>query len=134
MVRRMPHTESMKQILDNLLHLQELELKADGASTGQEALRKQIQPAFLEHYDRLRSRGKKGVALVRRGVCGQCHMQVAVGLLNSLHRQDNLYRCASCGAYLYLVEEAPVVMEMPPRSTKPGRRGRPPKVAAPVAS
>lgn len=125
----------MKQILENLLLLENLELRKEpmpAGSPGPEELRKTIPAQVLQHTDRLRERGKKGVAHVRNGVCGQCHMQVAVGLLNSLRRQDNLYRCANCGSYLYYVEE-PVALEMPPRSVKPGRRGRPPKARVHVA-
>jgi hypothetical protein len=73
------------------------------------------------------------VAFVRHGVCSHCHMRVAVGLLASLHRQDDVSRCENCGAYLCLVQEPPPALEMPPRATKPGRRGRPPKIAAHVA-
>lgn len=125
----------MKQILENLLRLQNVELGQErlaGVPTA-DVIRKSLPEAVILHYDRLRARGKKGVAQVRRGVCGQCHMQVAVGLLAQLRRQDNLYRCENCGCYLDLVEEAPVVLEMPPRQNKPGRRGRPPKITAHAA-
>jgi hypothetical protein len=125
----------MKQILDSLLRIQNLELGlASAGNDGPEELRKKIPAQLLQHYDRLRARGKKGVAFVRNGVCGQCHMQVAVGLLNLLRRGDNLYRCENCGSYLYQVEEiAAAPLEMPPRATKPGRRGRPRKEPTHVA-
>lgn len=125
----------MKQILDSLLALQNLELgnrPGLNNAVGSEELRRSIPANVLQHYDRLRARGKKGLADVRRGVCGQCHMQVAVGLLASLLREDNLHRCANCGAYLRLVDEEPV-LELPPRQVQPGRRGRPRKVNAHVA-
>jgi predicted nucleic acid-binding Zn-ribbon protein len=125
----------MMRILENLLQLQALELsKARTSPTGmgREELRNTIPPPMLEQYDRLRARDRKGVAFVRHGVCGQCHMQVAVGLQALLRRQDNAYRCENCGSYLYLKDEAEP-LEMPPRSTKPARRGRPPKATAHVA-
>jgi hypothetical protein len=59
-------------------------------------------------------------------------MQVAVGLLAALRRQDNVYRCENCGSYLYLMDEV-APLEMPPRAIKPGRRGRPRKIAAHAA-
>lgn len=127
---------SMKQLLDNLLLLQSLELgtqRVTAGALGPDELRKRIPPQVLQHYDRLRARGKKGIALVRHGVCGQCHMQVAVGLLAMLRRQDNLYRCESCGAYLQQVEEQTAPLEMPPRIVRPARRGRPPKASAHAA-
>ncbi len=129
----------MKQILENLLRLQTLELGTERAKAGGESveeLRKNLPAPVLLQYDRLRSRGKKGVAAVRGGVCSQCHMQVAVGVMALVRRQDNLYRCQNCGCYLQLVEDAPAPvpqLEMPPRQIKPARRGRPPKVASHVA-
>src|SRR5512143_260216 len=111
----------MKQILDHLLQLQNLESggqRVPAGKAGAEELRKKIPAQVQQHFDRLRARGKKGVALVRHGVCGQCHMSIAVGLLASLRRQDNLSRCENCGAYPSLVDEAPA-LEMPPRSMKP---------------
>ena len=125
----------MKEILDSLFRLQNVELGTEKAvpGSGKEELRQKVPGQILEQYDRLRGRGKKGIAFCRNGVCGQCHMQLAVGVFALLKRQDNLVRCQNCGAYLKIVEEAPVivpVLEMPPRATKPGRRGRPPKAAA----
>lgn len=118
----------MTQVLDSLLQLQAFELGIQSpTNTAIEELRKSIPAQFLQHYDRLRARGKKGVAMVRHGVCSQCHMQVAVGLLASLRHEDALYRCQTCGAFLCLAPEPPPVMEMPPRAVKPGRRGRPRK-------
>jgi len=126
----------MKQILDNLLTLQTMELSRERTSPtglGREELRKMVPPQILEQYDRLRARGRKGVAFVRHGVCGGCHMQIAVGLLASLRRQDDAYRCENCGSYLYLKEEVEPLLEMPLRSTKPARRGRPRKINAHAA-
>ena len=125
----------MKQILETLLLLETLASQKDSAITGGhgvDELRKKIPVQVLQHCDRLRVRGKKGVVYVRNGVCSQCHMQVAVGLLASLRRVDNLYRCANCGSYLCLAAE-PAPLELPPRSAHPGRRGRPPKAQAHVA-
>jgi hypothetical protein len=125
----------MKQILDILLRLQNLELGIERAASGTggpEQLRKSVPAPILEHYDRLRTRGKKGVAIVKHGVCGQCHMQVALGLQALLRRDDSVQRCETCGAFLYRVEEVPQ-LEPPPRAVKPGRRGRPRKNAVPAA-
>ena len=122
------------QVLESLLQLQALETGKSTGSPGTarvEELRKKVPAQILQHYDRLRTRGKKGISFVRHGVCGQCHMQVAVGLLAMLRRQDNVYRCENCGAYLSLAEEPAPTLEMPsPRAVKPGRRGRPRKLPA----
>jgi predicted nucleic acid-binding Zn-ribbon protein len=95
----------MNQIIENLFELQTLEESGDA---NVDRLRKRIPNEVLYHYDRLRLRGRHGVAIVRRGVCGQCHMQVAIGLLASLRRMDNIHCCQNCGAYLSVVEETPV--------------------------
>jgi hypothetical protein len=126
----------MKEMLECLLRVQNMELgieRVPSGGAGPEEMRKKIPAQILQHFDRLLARGKKGVAYVRLGVCGQCHMQVAVGLQAMLRRQDNLYRCENCGCYLYAVEEEAPVLEMPPRSVKPARRGRPRKVHAHAA-
>ena len=121
----------MKQILENLLRIQNLELGIERATAGSglEESRKKVPGQILEQYDRLRARGKKGVAFVRHGVCGQCHMQIAVGVVAMLRRQDNIMRCQNCGAYLQWKDEA-AVLEMPaPRAVEPARRCRPSKNA-----
>src|SRR6478672_10429304 len=125
----------MKQILDTLLRLQNLELGNERATAaGIDELRKSVPAPILEHYDRLRARGKKGIAVVKHGVCGQCHMQVAVGLQALLRHEDTIQRCETCGAFLYRVEEVPQ-LEPPLRAVKPpGRRGRPRKTAVPAAN
>ena len=128
----------MKLMLDNLLRLQSLECgkqRAPAGSPGPEELRKRIPAPILQQYDRLRARGKKGIALVRHGVCSQCHMQVAVGLLAQLRRPDNVHRCQNCGAYLQIADEPSEIapLEIRPRNVRPARRGRPPKATVHVA-
>jgi predicted nucleic acid-binding Zn-ribbon protein len=115
----------MNQIIENLLQLQACETGTCQNSTGDveiKKLRTRIPAHVLTHYDRLRARGKQGAAFVRHGVCGQCHMQLALGLLASLHRQGDMHCCQTCGAYLSMEEETPV--EMPLRKAKPVRRAR----------
>ena len=59
----------------------------------------------LELYEHLRRR-KNGVAVARleEEVCGACHTQVAVGILNNVRYSDELLNCPSCGRIL-LTEE-----------------------------
>jgi len=115
----------MNQIIETLLQLQAFEAGTCQNSTGDaeiKKLRQRIPAQVLTHYDRLRARGKQGATFVRHGVCGQCHMQLAIGLMASLHRRSDMHCCQNCGAYLSVVEEAPI--EMPVRTTKPMRRVR----------
>jgi len=70
-------------------------------------LRLLIPPQILGHYDRLMVRGKKGVSVVRNGVCTECHMRLASGAHAQLLREEDIMVCESCGRYLYPSHEAP---------------------------
>jgi hypothetical protein len=103
----------MKNIMESLFTLQTLQLQSgpgqrnrDGAM---EAIRKTIPSVVLTHYDRLLAHGKKGVAIVRNGVCTECHLRVAIGALASLANASDIQVCGNCGRYLFLPANAPVV-------------------------
>jgi predicted nucleic acid-binding Zn-ribbon protein len=118
----------MLEVLENLKALQELELGAKSkASADIEALRKKIPEPILAHYDRLMDRGKKGLSMVRNGVCAECHLRLAIGVLAHLRRSEDIQLCDSCGRYLCLAEEAPAPAPPPAPKKAPGRRGRPRK-------
>ena len=55
----------------------------------------------LDMYEHLRRR-KNGVAvaLLEDEICGACHTQVAVGILNNIRYSDDLLSCPSCGRIL----------------------------------
>ena len=59
----------------------------------------------LDLYEHLRRR-KNGVAVAKleEEMCGACHTQVAVGILNNVRYSDQLLNCPSCGRIL-LTEE-----------------------------
>jgi predicted nucleic acid-binding Zn-ribbon protein len=122
------------KIIERLLELQELELgpKAESPEIRPlaEALRKGIPEPILGHYDRLRSRGKKGVALVRHGVCSGCQMRLASGIHAALQRDDDIATCDTCARYLLLVPEPPAVPEPPPVARPVVKRGRRKKTTA----
>jgi predicted nucleic acid-binding Zn-ribbon protein len=131
------------RIIQRLFEVQELEMgpKAESPETRQaiETLRKEIPEQILGHYDRLRGRGKKGVALVRHGVCSGCQMKLASGIHAQLYRDDDIGVCDTCGRYLLLApEEAPggKAPGEPPASPPPPvtKRGRRKAVAADAAA
>jgi predicted nucleic acid-binding Zn-ribbon protein len=99
----------MNNVLQNLLKLQALEF---GETTGKNIdaqaaeLRTKIPQPFLGHYDRLRARDKKGVAIVRNQSCTGCHMHVPIGLITVLMRGEDIQLCETCGRYLYLPDPA----------------------------
>jgi predicted nucleic acid-binding Zn-ribbon protein len=80
-----------------------------------EAIRKTIPGVVLTHYDRLLAHGKKGVAIVRNGVCTECHLRVATGALAALAHENDIQVCGNCGRYLFLPANEPAV----PVSLKP---------------
>jgi hypothetical protein len=132
----------MKNAIELLFALQELEFKPGAASAQEDAeidqLRKQIPPPILGHYDRLVARGKKGVAVVRRGVCPECHMGLASGIYAQLIRAEDIVICDTCGRYLLYKPETPPAEPPPPTpiadASKPKSRPRKKKTAAPPAA
>jgi predicted nucleic acid-binding Zn-ribbon protein len=108
----------MNELIENVWKLQSLEsaANADDQSDQMAALRAKIPAQVLGHYDRLRARGKKGVAVVRNQVCTACHMQVPLGAVMTLMRGGDIQLCECCGRYLYLPE--PATPQKPPATRK----------------
>jgi predicted nucleic acid-binding Zn-ribbon protein len=101
----------MNKIVEDLLELQNLELGETTKTPEILALRKNIPSKALMQYDRLQSRGKKGVALVRNGVCSGCHIRVPIGKINSLILGASVLTCDSCGRFLYISPEQAEMVE-----------------------
>ncbi len=95
----------MNKIVEDLLLLKNLELGEAQKTPEILTLRKQIPSKELRQYDSLQSRGKKGVALVRDGVCTGCHIRVPIGKINSLIVGASTLTCDNCGCFLYLSPE-----------------------------
>jgi predicted nucleic acid-binding Zn-ribbon protein len=114
----------MKELIQNLLRLQEIEF-AEARSGSAEAaisqLRRKIPLPILEHYDRLMVRGKKGVAIVRNQVCTGCHMRIPIGAIITLMHGDDIQMCETCGRYLYLPPETPTQPVEAPAQAKPAK-------------
>lgn len=124
----------MKILMQNLLKLQTLEFgetKDTQTATVVAKLRRKIPPPILEHYDRLRVRGKKGVAAVQHQVCMGCHMQLPIGVIMTLKHGEDVQLCESCGRYLYLPEEVAAAPVTSPPVAKPARATRRRKTTAP---
>ena len=99
----------MNNVMRQLLTLQTLEFdspekKLDEAQVKE--LREKIPQQILAHYDRLRARGKRGIAIVRNSVCTGCHMLLPVGVVTKLMHDNDIQLCDTCGRYLYLPEPA----------------------------
>jgi hypothetical protein len=113
----MPFTPSMKSythdIVQRLLELHALEdrlaaLSGDKQRINAESLIKSLRAKLpvgvLLLHDKMRARGKRSVAGVRRGVCSGCHLALGFGNVAAV-RAGELRRCGNCGRYVYLVEE-----------------------------
>jgi len=74
----------IKNILQNLYTLQTLESEKKPAASEIATLRAGIPQAMLRNYDRMRVKGRKGIALVRNHVCTNCRIQVPVAVTASL--------------------------------------------------
>lgn len=126
------------KVIERLLELQELDMSPTAGSPetqkAVEKMRKEIPDPIMGHYDRLRVRGKKGVVMVRRGVCMGCQMKLASGMYAKLVRDDDIAMCDNCARYLILAPEvAPATPPKPAAEEAPKRRRRK-AVAADAAS
>lgn len=131
----------MKQLMVDLYKLQalEIELEITGPSENKavKELRKNIPEQILGHYDRVRVRGKKGVAIIRNNTCTECHMKVPTGTIVTLYHGTDIQLCGSCGRYLYLPEDAVITSSNAPlvvaAEAKPKRKRAPRKAAENVS-
>jgi len=122
----------MRELIESLLALQALEF--GGRKTGKEKeaaqLRTRVPEPILAHFDRLLARGKKGVSVIRQGVCTACHLRIPVGTLVTLARGEDIQICGNCGRYLHLPEgeipgqKANTKVEKPKSTTRRPRRRR----------
>lgn len=89
-----------------------------------ESLRANLPVRVLIVHDQMKTKGKRSVAEVRRGVCSGCHLGLAIGNVNALKAGD-LRRCGNCGRYLYVVEEEEKNESPPPPTpANPRRKAR----------
>jgi len=108
----------MQAIVESLYAQQQMLLQLKPVTKEQmvriEKLRENIPASVLGHFDRLIAQGRRGVALVRRGVCGECHLRVSSGTVASLVQPKDIYLCDNCGRYLLLAPDEPVAPAKPP--------------------
>lgn len=114
----------LRELSDLDSNIRRSNIPAGGSGTAAErinVLRRLIPTSMLRHYDHLKSRGKRSVAPITRGVCGSCHLAFPSGVLANLRRtSETLNVCINCGAFVYLAEEEPTnaSTNVAPRSPK----------------
>jgi len=119
----------MHAVMEALVQLQKIDFgpnpQSPAAVAAAEKLRAQVPSQILAHYDRLRVRGKKGLAPVRHQVCAGCHVSVPIGTVITVIKGLDIQLCGNCGRYLYVEPEAaaPAPVPSPPKA----KRSRKPK-------
>lgn len=112
----------VKRVLENMLALQNLELQTEKASDESDRqimlLRSRIPRRLLMHYDCLMANGRKGVALVRNGMCSECHQEINGNVLGAAACGHPVQLCSHCRRFLYLPVDETLGL---PRTT-PGAR------------
>ena len=116
----------MKNVMEKLLALQSLQLQSDNLSSDRaqqiEVLRNELPESVLDKFDRWMVRRKKAVAVLHNGVCCECHISVASGVIGALVFGDEVQHCGNCGRFLYLPADEPVFSPKPGAEAKPARR------------
>jgi predicted nucleic acid-binding Zn-ribbon protein len=116
--------ENVETVIEGLLELVRLDVQLrktdkETAERGRvedaiNSVRAKLPAPILGHFDRQKSRGKLGIAPVRGGVCGACHLKMPLGHVAELrHKQDDLALCDNCGTYIYLPPDEMVVLPTP---------------------
>jgi predicted nucleic acid-binding Zn-ribbon protein len=115
----------MKNVTENLMALQDLQGKAQERCRIVRSDLRLAHPdseSFLNTFDRF-APATKPVSIVRNGVCSECHLQIAVGILGSLAFGQGVQQCGNCGRFLYLPEDESVFAPEPSPNSK-GVRSR----------
>ena len=96
----------MRVLVEMLFAAQEtLRRQAPGSAEHRLALqrlRQEMPAPMLAHFLRFVAEGRRGVAQVRHGVCSECHLRVASGVVAALVKPKDVHMCENCGCYLLL--------------------------------
>jgi hypothetical protein len=110
--------EAMTRIVEALLEAQSVRLQNKAPTPEQEKqlewIRLNVPAPVLLKFERFVVRGKKAVATVRHGVCGECHLRLASGALAGLAYTTELHHCDNCGRLLYLPADEPLGLTAAP--------------------
>ncbi len=67
-------------------------------------LREQVPTAILGHFDRMLAQGRTGIAPLRKGVCGGCHIRLPRAHMAGMRGSLELDVCDQCGAFIFAEE------------------------------
>ena len=127
---------TMTSIIETLFKSQNLLRKSSPATAEQrEAATKQLRdtvpPPVLAHYLRMVANDRNGVALVRRGICCECHIRIPVSTIGSLLKPVDVHLCENCGCYLLLPPGEDASVAFPPETSLKRKAPRRPARRAP---
>ena len=125
----------MRATIETLYHAQSLLRKDSPATEDQrEATIKQLRgtvPApVLAHYLRIVTNGRNGVALVRNGICCECHIRIPISTIGSLMKPVDVHLCENCGCYLLLPPGEAAASALPPKPVQKTARAPKRKVVS----
>lgn len=114
----------MSKLTDDLFASQKI-LQLGGAATPEQQaqlaeLRDRVPLPIMTHLLRQLAGSRRGIVLVRNGICGECHLRLSHAMSHVLAISQELLLCENCGAFLVLVptDAAPVLVKRPPRAAR----------------
>jgi predicted nucleic acid-binding Zn-ribbon protein len=103
------HLELMiHEATDEAPKLKAMGFKIDGLEQLQKAqanLEKQLEPAILKQYKRLKERNGRPVVPVINGNCCGCYIKIPTALASDAMKNQILATCGNCGRFLYWPSE-----------------------------
>lgn len=67
-------------------------------------LRAVVPTSILGHFDRMVAQRRPGIAPVRNGVCGGCHLRIPRAHIAGIRGSHELDVCDQCGTFIYAEE------------------------------
>jgi predicted nucleic acid-binding Zn-ribbon protein len=92
--------------------VQQLKQRLGGLEKDQKVLRKGVSASLLKRYDFIRQRRNgTAIALVREGVCFECHMNILPQQFIDLQKGQEILQCPHCQRILYWLGDDEVAEE-----------------------
>ncbi|CCO09121.1 zinc ribbon domain-containing protein [Desulforamulus hydrothermalis] len=96
-------TEQYKEQHHNYLQEKERKAARSRELAGEiDSLIKEINPAYLKVYRRLKTKFNNPVSMVTKNTCAGCHLGLPFDILKQLKRRDGMVFCNHCGRLLFL--------------------------------
>jgi predicted nucleic acid-binding Zn-ribbon protein len=73
----------------------------DAAEKQRKKILASMNPDLVKAYETLKQRRGRALALVKRGVCQGCYVNIPPQMFNEVQRNDTLIRCPNCNRFLF---------------------------------